>query len=375
LALKEVFFSGSEQAGDWTPTRRKGTTKYGQEGQCSRDSLGGGGLDEETRDRLAKLANMGLSQKTWSSYKTAEKMLAMCSKQCDKPIELPISKDDTLRFIDWLFNVRQVKATTVHSYLAGIRQLHIVKGIDPPEIRTELVKLVLRGKENKDAIEKRTMKKPTRLPITDKVLRLLKECIRQWREPLETKLLVWAVSAIAFAGSFRTGELLCRKETVFDPDFDLLTEDIQLTGGGDPGTEKLIVKLKCPKESKKGNDVLVDIFQTDNDICPVRAYKKWQAVAKVKTGQPAFRHWDGRPLTSRKLNKILRELLRPHFSSKYGKFTTHSFRAGVPSMLAARGADEKEIKASGRWTSTAVQAYIKKPRTTRIAVAKKIARL
>lgn len=50
----------------------------------------------------------------------------------------------TLTFVDWLARVRKLKATTINSYLAGVRQLHVVRGLEPPLIRSGLVLLVLK---------------------------------------------------------------------------------------------------------------------------------------------------------------------------------------------------------------------------------------
>ena len=69
---------------------------------------------------------MGLSKKTWSSYRTAEKMLLKCFHEKRRRLELPIKKNDILVFIEWLGTERKVRATTIESYLAGIRQMHTV---------------------------------------------------------------------------------------------------------------------------------------------------------------------------------------------------------------------------------------------------------
>jgi hypothetical protein len=51
---------------------------------------------------------------------------------------------------------------------------------------------------------------------------VLKERIRRWNTNRADKLMVWAVCTIAFAGAFRIHELLCRLESTFDPEFELL---------------------------------------------------------------------------------------------------------------------------------------------------------
>ena len=55
-----------------------------------------------------------------------------------------------MTFILWLAFDRGVKAGTISSYLAGVRQLHIMKGVEPPKLRTNLISMALKGKEHKD---------------------------------------------------------------------------------------------------------------------------------------------------------------------------------------------------------------------------------
>lgn len=183
---------------------------------------------------LAEVGNYGLSRSTWSTYNTAERLLAMCGKQRDKRMELPLTEDDLLEFTGWLISDRKVKAGTINSYLSGLRQLHIMKGMEPPTLRTSIVKFLLQGKKNMDNIQCRTEDAARRLPMTMHMMRLLKEKIRRWEAPMVKKLLMWAVCTLAFHGAFRIHELLCRSETEFDPDFALLSEDIVLKRGGKP---------------------------------------------------------------------------------------------------------------------------------------------
>jgi len=70
-------------------------------------------------------------------------------------MQLPLDTPQTLTFIDWLATARNLKHTSINSYLAGIRQLHITRGLTCPDLRTDLVKLVLKGISNTDGIRTR----------------------------------------------------------------------------------------------------------------------------------------------------------------------------------------------------------------------------
>ena len=347
-----------------------GSTKYG----CSsagRLSKGAVSLPSDKMAQLALLTSLGLTRKTWANYKTAEVMLAKCCKQNNIKKELPITEATTISFILWLANERKAKAATINSYLAGVRQLHIMKGLEPPTIRTGLVKLALKGKAHMDAAANRTNGHEERQPITPDILLLLKARLKSSSLAAVDKRLVWTVCTIAFFGAFRGVELLCRSESSFDPAYTLLAEDVVLVQGQQSDEDSLQLKIKAPKEDKLGRSVVVDVFRSREDICPVTAYQKWKALRPPgEAGQPAFRWADGTPLTSRKLNTIMRERLTGYLEGADRLYTSHSFRTGAASMMGSLGYSDDDIKAIGKWTSNAFECYTKLPRTKRRAVAK-----
>ena len=355
----------------------RGSTKYGKRGGYSVDLLSDLDMPDSVKENLVRLGNLSLSQKTWSSYKTAERMLLKCQKDRKIKIELPISSRDTMIFIDWLVTDRALSAATVNSYLSGIRQLHLTRGMEPPAtIRTKFIDQILKGKANEDAVNKRLRPGPERLPVTENVMLLLKEKIRTWNRPLTQKLLIWTVCTFSFAGAFRTSELLCRTESSFDPDFDLLTDDISMsTEKTKEGLRIISVTLKCPKENKANKKTVIDIFESKGHLCPVKAFTRWADTVKPEPGYPLFRDQNGTPLTGNKFNKTLRELLADNVDYEKGKITTHSFRSGVVSMMAQKGYSDEEMKAVGRWSSRAFELYAKLPRRKRAKIARKIEKL
>ena len=184
--------------------------------------------------------------------------------------------------------------------------------------------------------------------------------------------LVWTVSSILFHGAFRVHELLCKKQSSFDPDFTLLGRDVKLVTQG--GREVLQLRIKAPKEQKVGKDVIVDVYSTDSELCPVRAFKKWIKVKGKEDELPLFRFSSGIPLTGKKFNEVVRDRLKGEVEDIEKLFSSHSFRAGAASMMAAIGYSDDDIKAVGRWSSRAFMEYIKLPRTQRAEIARKINR-
>ena len=358
----------------------RGTTKYGEAGCCSSSSLAGTGLPQKRRESLARFVNLGLSQRTWSSYKTAERMWRRCEKDTEKKLELPWGQAETLLFLDWLLADRRVSAATASSYLAGIRKLHEIRGLAEPVLKGGLVNQVIKGKKNQEGVEKRNKEDKGRMPVTLTIMKLLKEAIRAWERPMEDKLLLWAVCTVAFHGSFRIHEILCQNETFFDPDFTLLRRDVVIRAhkwGQGQETKMLQVSLKCPKESKTGKNTVVDVYETGGPTCPLKGFCRWIENSRTGRDQDSvlFVTKDGVPLTGRRFNALLKQLLEPHIDYSKGQITAHSFRSGVPSLLGSLGYSDEDIKKVGRWSSRSFEHYTKLPRTSRAAIAQKLGKL
>jgi len=315
-----------------------------------------------------------VTKSTWSTYKTAKTMLKKCEKETNTDMSLPIDRNKILIFIDWLARCRGLKCSTINTYLAGIRQLHIIQGIEPPIIRDGLVKLILKGISNKDGVNKRAGNFKGRLPMTLNMMHVLRKLIKTSDYTKNDKKLIWAVSTIAFAGAFRIGEILAKLESTFDPNFTLLAKDVTLSTDKDNKTV-LHICLKCPKESKTAAPTVVDIFQNNGPLCPVKAFLAWRNRKVREPDMPLFRQENGTPLTGTKMNKIIRKLLDPYTNELVGVFGTHSFRIGIASMLGNHGYTDEDIMAAGRWSSRAFEAYTKLKRTRRALIGKQISLL
>lgn len=355
----------------YSSTPMPGVSKYGNNrlGQFKLNILG---LPEEVRIDLEEAASHSLAKSTWESYKTAERLLAIYCKDNKVKFSLPVDDSVLLGFIHWLAYKRGVKVGTVSSYLAGIKKLYSVKGIPEPKLRTDNIQMILQGRKNIEAAEKLRGPKQQRQPVTPDILLLLKTRFFSWEADKQDKLMVWTVATLLFHGALRGGEILCKSTEQFDPAFELLRKDIKLVEDSDkPGKAVIQVKLKAPKEDKDSKSVIVDIYQSDTNICPVKAFTKWAKMTKNdQTDQPAFRFKSGIPLTARKYNSILRERLAGYLDDQ--KILTHSFRSGTASMMGSIGYSDKDVKAVGRWSSRAFETYMKLPRTKRMSVAKNL---
>ena len=360
-----------------SPKPIRGVTKYGDKGLYNKESFANLNIPGECIPNLVQAANHSLSKNTWSAYRTAERMLARCQNETNVSMDLPLNEQRVLIFVSWLIS-RNLSTSTINTYLAGLRQVHLANGVNLPILRTPVVDQVLEGRKHLDAIRNNLGETAKRLPVTPNVMKLIKAELHAGNFSIEKKLLVWSVSTLAFAGSFRIHEILCRNINFYDPVFTLLQKDIKLKEIKVESQiiEILQVKIKSEKSDRVGVNTIVDVYSSGGCLCPVRAYKKFKRISKLDdNSKPAFREETGAPLTGRGFNTYLKTLLSPHLDYSIGSITAHSFRAGLPSMMGKLGYVDEEIMAVGRWSSRAFENYLKLPRTKRLAMAKHLGSL
>ena len=191
----------------------------------------------------------------------------------------------------------------------------------------------------------------------------------------ERKLLIWTIATIAFCGGFRIHEILPQNSSSFDPSKTLLGRDVAIEDikVNNKTCSTLQICLKTEKTRKTGGHTIVDIYENGGDICAVRAFKKWNSIQVKSDSLPIFRDETGKNFTGRRFNQFLSNFTEENFPGLDGKISSHSFRAGLASMLGSMGFSDEEIKATGRWSSKAFTSYLKFPRTQRAEMARKIA--
>ena len=276
-----------------------------------------------------------------------------------------------------MLNSRKVRASTVEKYMAGIRLAHLKAGFAVPALKPDIVKAVIEGTAQSEKIKDRLKEKPERLAVTPATLRLIKHELKKSNWPIARKRLVWLVCTTAFNGSFRIGELLSQESTQYDPQTCLLGKDISVEQCNHNGENFKILKvwLKCPKELKFGKGIMVEVFETKTELCPVAAYEKLKKVSKLAlaNSKPAFRLENGLLYTGKQFNTDLKKLLGKHIDYEKSKFLSHSFRAGLATAMAKLGYSDDDICKIGRWHSQSFVHYVKTARIKRMKVAKEMA--
>ena len=274
-----------------------------------------------------------------------------CEQETGVKIRFPMTTRMTIAYVGWLITARKVKSSTISQYLSGLRIAHLKQGVLPENLRPEIVNCILNGQKN---LEIDNQKAP-RLAMTLPVMKLLKTLLIKSSWPLEKKRLVWVVACMAFHGSFRIHELLSRSEKEFDPLTTLLGNNVSLHNLKieDIKEEVLMVHLQSPKEDKLRQGVTVELFGTGTVTCPIDAFKKWRKVRSGNTNKalPLFRCENGKCYTGNKFNRDIKSLLGQYINYDEKKYLSHSFRAGLASMMASAGYSDAEIMRQGRWHS------------------------
>jgi hypothetical protein len=128
---------------------------------------------------------------------------------------------------------------------------------------------------------------------------------------------------------FRVNELPSANEKEFDLAFTLLTVNMHYNNGD----HSLQFQIKAPKEDRKYRSKIVDVHDTEGPLCPTTAFAKWQSQLETwPSRQPAFRWDNGKPLTPKKFNKVLKDRFA-HLPVQ--KFTSHCFRIEAALRLGA----------------------------------------
>ena len=265
----------------------------------------------------------------------------------------PLTSETILSFISWIFSKKNLKSSTVDSYLASLKFIHSLKNLPTSSFNNQLIKTVLRGKENLEIYSGEA--KATRKVMTLSLLKITGHEISKTNWTENSKQTVWAAFTLAFFGCFRMGEILPQNENSFSPEDTLLWRDLNFKS-----TSHILVHIKTPK-SRLPRGEYVDIFNfTGHSVCPVAALSRLKdSLGSPDLNSPVFRFSTGVCLTRRHVNSLLPQLLSPHIGKEAENVSGHSFRAGIPAALASHPelATSSDIMGWGRWRSDAYLTY------------------
>ena len=332
------------------------------------------GLPKSMLEAIIKVSNNSLANGTWRNYGTVKNHLSRCQKMLGKKFRFPMDNDSVLIFVAYLLDRGTMKASTIENHLSALRIWHQTEGHIVQNLRPDIIKVILKGRANEDAIIDRESEE--RLPVTLELLSLMREILLADRKTNKTeKLAYWAVACIAFFGSLRLCELLPEKARTIDPRFDIMRRDIIIKSRKVGGVKRqfLELNLKCPKESKTNKEgIKIEVFDNQTAYCPVQAFIEYeQEFGFITPKNAVFRlEKSGDAISTKRFNRTLKTMFKPFVS--YGKISGHSFRSGISSLMGRAGFEDSEIQVLGRWSSDAYKKYVKLGRLKRIRNADKI---
>ena len=304
----------------------------------------------------------GIAPTTAGTYASAKRRFGeFCQQLGVSPV--PAAQHTVALFISHLAQ-SGLRSTSIQTYMAAIRHMHIEAGCDTPaREHWHQVHYVLRGIRRSQS----TTPRRTRLPITSDIMRAIQVAVfspaRECSE-LERHLL-WAACCLGFFGFLRSGEFTVKDRRQETP---LLFSDMAIDSHIQPSTIRL--HIRKAKSDPFGNGIFIFLGRTGCQLCPVTAVLDY--MARRPQGEGPLLIWGDRsPLRQDRFVQAVKAILGVAGIDP-ARYSGHSFRIGAASTAAARGIPDHLIKTLGRWRSEAYQLYVRTPPSTLAAVSSQL---
>jgi hypothetical protein len=301
-----------------------------------------------------ELISAAYADSTWNQIICALNCFESFASQTNTPILWPFNEQTICYFIHWSTFTKKLSPSTIVSYVSQLKLIHELRNIDFSAFKSFLCKTQVRGAQNLAFYNnvQTGNKKIFTLPL----LRLMGHEIAKCDWSVHSKSVIWSAALLAFFGSFRFGELVAKSESKFNVHETLLWKDIQFFDDN-----SIRIHNKIPK-NRTQNGEYISLFEYEGrKCCPIKALKCLKDLSE-KTGSesyPVFAFSNGTFLTCKRMNDLIIHFLKPHLNEKAYEYSCKSFRAGLPSALAAYPnlENDVQIKRWGRWNSNAYERY------------------
>lgn len=296
------------------------------------------------QSRVALLLKGSLAPNTIKTYQTSISVFKKFCKQYSFKLQLPFQTRHVVLFISYCFEWGCTPATT-RTYVSGLSFYHKINGFHDPTDAFIITKLLEGCRRSRNTTDSRS---PITLDILRKVLTSLTHCCHS---NYETELF-YATYSLAYFGLFRVSELVYTDENYKHRPLQL--NDVVFIDD----YQSVMITIRQSKTNQNGPPTVLIIPSEKGDYCPVRALLRYSKL-RPSTGDQLFVHNDGAPLTRYQFTAVLGRCIR-HTGLHNGHYTSHSFRIGRATQLAADGLPMATIKKLGRWRSHACKTYIRK---------------
>ena len=227
--------------------------------------------------------------------------------------------------------------STLTSHVSALSFVHKLLSVDDPGEQF-IVKKMLQG------CRKLNPKKDGRLPITKSIMSSLMVASGHTITNFITRTRFKAMCALAFHALLRIGEMTISHN-------NLQVSNVRL--------ERNLLTLQFTQFKHSDGSTSTHSFKAQpmSTVCPVRLLSDYLFYRGPRPG-PLFLGEDGRGVERRVFAAELKAtLLSCGFNTN--RYTSHSFRIGAASAMAAKGASDAQIRQAGRWSSNAFLSYIR----------------
>ena len=322
-------------------------------------------IDPQFRERAAVLIGAAGSWNTMKAYKTAQNKIRAAEEKYGISLPLPWQ---TKQLIDFTMCCASdgLKATTVRSYVSQIKKAHVMANmLWQPDL--VLFNSLVKGLENTTEPGRR------RIAVTPRMLMAFRKKLVSLKSSWSRhdRRAMWAIISCLWSGSFRSSELLAPTPTGFILEETFVWGRLEDNSGLVEGswTRWYGIHLRKPKEFRAGKEgVRVELFSVPAPWNPVEAMDNYRRDNKLgeESGLPVFRWETGENITVKFLNSFIRDcgICLDGYPGEVS-LSSHSFRAGIVSMMGAMGFPEALIKSVGRWGGDSWLRYAKSGRSIR----------
>ena len=123
------------------------------------------------------------------------------------------------------FLIRGCKSETIEANLSSLRTEHLVQGLDPPNLRSVVVKQLLQGNKNLKSLTDTGL---DRASVDVEDLKTMRQNLRKLGLCQHDTVLLWFAMLAMFYGSLRLHEIFPKKKSEYDPSTTLLRKNIRL---------------------------------------------------------------------------------------------------------------------------------------------------
>ena len=316
----------------------------------------------------------GSAKATWDRHHAVKNSFdKFCNSESVSP-EFPLKNVTLQNYASWCDTERSLKSSSIKTYLYSLSKLQQLKGHGPIDFqKIPQLKDFLRGVKNLPKTDKNLRK---RKAVSFPMLKLIGNTVNNSDWTDYEKTLTWTAFLICYFGSLRVSEIISEETFVFDVDRTLCWKDVVF------GKEDITLHLRSPKVEHVGGDLICLFSFPVPGLCPVAAMRRLEAKATAvglcEREKPVFRLESGSCWRRSAFNNTLRSVVeRTGVSGEESKVTGHSFRGGIPSLLAAEAtpAAETALKEWGRWRSQAFESYTQFHVATRREIFSRITKL